>query len=256
MIGIFDSGVGGLSVVKEITKILPSHQLIYFGDTARLPYGTKGSDFIKKYSSKITEWLLDRGAKVIVVACHTSSAQSADFLKKRFKDVPIFEMIAPTIKKLKIEKLKRVGVIGTPGTINSKAWDKQLLKVFPNLKIISKACPLFVPLVEEGWIDKKITTEVAKEYLSKLKNLDALILACTHYPMLKKIIEKTVNIKIVDPAQSLAEDLGLYLNKNPQIKAKIGKEHQFFFSDTPYNLDKISQMCLNKKINPIINDPF
>ncbi|MBM3251003.1 MAG: glutamate racemase, partial [Candidatus Nealsonbacteria bacterium] len=154
MIGIFDSGVGGLTVVKEIMRCLPQYPLIYFGDTARLPYGTKGADFVKRYSVKISQWLLNRGAEIIVVACHTSSAWAADFLKKEFPKAPIFEMITPGAKEAVLfSKNKKIGIIGTPGTIKSRAWEEKLLKSNPELKIYNKACPLLVPLVEEGWVD-------------------------------------------------------------------------------------------------------
>lgn len=252
MIGIFDSGVGGLSVVKEIIKFLPQSKIIYFGDTARLPYGTKGPDFVKKYSTKITKWLLDKGANVIVVACHTSSAQAADYLKEKYRNIPIFDMITPCVKEL--SHYKKVGIIGTPGTINSKAWEKHILSKNLNLKIQSKACPLFVPLVEEGWIDNDIAKQTVKKYLKEFNNIEALILACTHYPMLKKVINQTVDAKIIDPAKSLAKRLKLFLKDNNIILEK--GEHEFFFSDKPYNLDKISKLCLKQKIKPIINDPF
>ena len=259
MIGVFDSGVGGLSVVKEILKYFPDFQIIYFGDTARLPYGTKGADFVKRYSSKITNWLLEKEAKIIVVACNTSSAWASDFLRKEFEEVPIFDMISPAIKEvLLIAKNKRVGIIGTPGTIKSGSWDKKLLELEPSLKIYSKSCPLFVPLVEEGWVDKEITKQVAQEYLGGFKNkgLDVLILACTHYPFLKKVIQKTIGkqVKIIDPAESLAKELSLFLKDNIQIASKItkSKKHQFFFSDQPYNLKKISKLCLNQEVKPII----
>ncbi len=255
MIGVFDSGVGGLSVVKEITKILPNYQITYFGDTARLPYGTKGTDFVKKYSAKITSWLLDRGAKIIVVACHTSSAQAGEFLKDKFKDIPVFDMISPASKKISERNFKKIGIIGTPGTIKSSSWEKHLSKTSPDLKIYSKACPLFVPLVEEGWIDNKASREIAREYLKNFNNIEALVLACTHYPMLEKIIKQTIKTEIIDPAESLARELGLFLRDNGQIKLKRAK-NEFFFSDEPYNLDKISYLCLNQKIKPIINDPF
>jgi glutamate racemase len=195
MIGVFDSGVGGLSVVKEITKVLPSSRIIYFGDTARLPYGTKGPDFVKKYSAKITKWLLDKGADIIVIACHTSSAEAGEFLKDKFKKVPVFDMITPCAKKL--NKYKSVGVIGTPGTIKSKAWEKQILSENPESQIQSIACPLFVPLVEEGWIDNKAASEIAKEYLKGFGRIDALVLACTHYPMLEKTIEQKLKDELI-----------------------------------------------------------
>ncbi len=185
MIGIFDSGVGGLTVVKEIFKRLPGYQILYFGDTARLPYGTKGADFVQKYSSRITSWLINNGAKIIVIACHTSSAWAADSLKKQFKEVPIFEMIIPAVKAaLKITKNKKIGIIGTPGTIKSRSYEKKLLKLNPKLKIYSVACPLFVPLVEEGWLSSKITREIAEEYLKSFNShfsLHALSIARENY---------------------------------------------------------------------------
>jgi glutamate racemase len=273
MIGVFDSGVGGLTVVKEIFKYLPEYQIIYFGDTARLPYGTKGAGFVKRYSEKITQWLLDRGAKVIVVACHTSSAWAADFLKEKFsakggsasggKNVPIFDMISGTAGGVsKITKNKKVGVIGTPGTIKSNAYKTKLLESDPELKIYTQACPLLVPLAEEGWVDGKITEEIIKKYLAPLKKekIDTLVLACTHYPLLEEIIQKVMgrNVKIFNPASALAKQLKLFLEKNPKIEREIKKGigHQFFFSDEPYNFEKISHLCFNKKIKPIIKDPF
>ncbi len=256
MIGVFDSGVGGLSVVKEIFKHLPQYQIIYFGDTARLPYGTKGADFVKTYSAKIVDWLLNKEVEVVVIACHTSSAWASDFLKEQFKDVPVFDMISPTLKGISYNK---IGIIGTPGTIKSNSWKNKLLEMNPNLEVYSKACPLFVPLVEEGWINKKATKEIIREYLKDFKKIEALILACTHYPMLERAIKKELKgVKIINPAESLAKELKLFLNDNSQITSKIAKghNHQFFFSDEPYNLNKISRLCLGKEIKAKIIDPF
>ena len=261
MIGIFDSGVGGLTVVKEIFKYLPEYQIIYFGDTARLPYGTKGADFVKKYSAKITDLLIQKGAKIIIIACHTSSAWSSEYLKRNFKDIPIFEMISPAVDEvLATTKNNKIGIIGTPGTIKSDSWKAKLLNAKLSLKIYSKACPLFVPLVEEGWIDKKVTKEIIKEYLIplKLKRIDTLILACTHYPFLDKEIKKIVGakIKIINPAQSLAKQVKQFLSGNPKIASQIkkGESHQFFFSDEPYNLNKISKICFRKEIKAKITN--
>lgn len=269
MIGIFDSGVGGMTIVKEVFKYLPDYQIIYFGDTARLPYGTKGADFVKKYSVKITSWLLRKNSKIIIVACNTSSAWASFFLKKKFKSVPIFEMITPAVKEaLLTTKNRKIGVIGTPGTIKSEAYQNKLAKADSGLKIYSQACPLFVPLVEEGLLDGEITNQVIERYLHPLKNkgIDTLILGCTHYPLLKKTIEKKLNsglpsqagIKVINPAESLAKSVKTYLDKNLKIKDQIkkGKKHNFFFSDQPYNLEKISHFCFKKKIKPIVKDPF
>lgn len=263
MIGIFDSGVGGLTVVKEVLKELPGYQIIYFGDTARLPYGTKGAAFVKKYSSKITGWLLGKSAKIIVIACHTSSAWASDFIKNKYKNSPIFDMITSAAKTASgISKNKRIGVIGTPGTIKSGSWERSLKDNDPSLKIFSRACPLFVPMVEMGFTSGNIAEEVAKEYLKilKTKKIDVLILACTHYPLLSHTIQKVMGpvVKIVNPAEIVAKEIKNYLAFNPDTAKKIkrGEDHKFFFSDEPYNLEKISHLCFNKKINPIVNDPF
>jgi len=239
-------------VVKELIKTLPHNKIIYFGDTARLPYGTKGADFVKRYSVKITEWLLNRGADVIVIACHTSSACAGDYLKKRFKNIPFFDMITPCAKELFL--YKNIGIIGTPRTIKSKVWERYILQINPTAKIKPKACPLFVPLVEEGWIDNNTTKEMTKEYLKEFNNIEALVLACTHYPILEKMIKKTIKAEIINPAKSLSRELKLFLKDN-NIMIEKGK-HEFFFSDTPYHLNKISKLCLKQKIKPIINDPF
>ncbi len=263
MIGIFDSGVGGLTVAKEIFKYLPKYQTIYFGDTARLPYGTKGADFVKKYSAKITEWLLNKKAKIIVVACHTSSAWAADFLREEYKGVPIFGMISFTAEEVvNVTKNKKIGIIGTPGTIKSSAWSKALKKTDPSLKVYLQSCPLFVPLAEEGWVAGDIAPRVIKKYLEPLKKykIDTLILGCTHYPLLAKSIKKFMGpkVKIINPAESTAKKIKEFLAENPKIESAIeqGGVHQFFFSDEPYNLEKISKICFGRKIKAKINDPF
>ena len=263
MIGIFDSGVGGLTVVKEIFKYLPDYQIIYFGDTARLPYGTKGANFVKRYSAKITEWLLEKDVKIIIVACHTSSAWASESLKKNFKNVPIFEMITPAAKDvLASTKNKKIGIIGTPGTIKSSSWTKKLLKLDPCLKIYLKSCPLFVPMAEMGFTKGELTKKIVKEYLKnlKIKNIDTLVLACTHYPLLEKTIKEVMRSKvnIINPAKSAAKEIREFLKENSKIESKIkkGKNHHFYFSDEPYNFEKISHLCFNKKIKIRINDPF
>jgi len=263
MIGVFDSGVGGLTMVKEIFKYLPQYQIIYFGDTARLPYGTKGADFVRRYSEKITKWLINKGAKIIVIACNTSSAWASDSLKKQFKGVPIFEMITSTAKEAANKtKNKKIGVVGTPGTIKSSAYQKKLLGLNPKLKIYLKSCPLFVPLVEEGMVSGKVTEEITKKYLLPLKNsgIDVLILGCTHYPLIEGTIKKAIGnrVKIISSAESVAKEVKEFLKNNSEIEKQIkrGKNHQFYFSDEPYNLEKISHLCFNKKIKAKILDPF
>lgn len=248
-------------MVKEIVSRLPERKIIYFGDTAHLPYGTKGEEFVKKSSEKIIEWLLDKGANVIVIACNTSSSWASDFLKERFKKVPIFEMVSPVVERINSLGEKRIGIIGTPGTIESKAYNRKLLKENPDLKIYSMACPLLVPLVEEGWVKEKVTEEIIKKYLKPLekKNIEALVLACTHYPLLEKIIRKSLNnnIKIINPAESLASQLQVFLEENSSFQNKSsGKKNEFYFSDKPYNLKKISRICFPEEIKPTIVKPL
>jgi len=249
MIGVFDSGVGGLTVVKEIYKAYPNCKIVYFGDTARLPYGTKGASFVKKYSRKIVKWLISHGADSIIIACNTSSAWAADSLRQEFKDIPILEMIGPAIEQACLyTKNKRIGIIGTPGTIRSGVYEKRLAK--KGCRVFTKACPLFVPIVEEGLVSGNVVEEVAKRYLAPLraKGIDVLILACTHYPLLKSTIQKIIGkeVRIVNPAEAVVKGIGFY---------KKGKS-SFYFSDQPYNLQKISKLCFERKIKPIVNDPF
>lgn len=250
MIGIFDSGLGGLTVVKEVFKQLPEYQVVYFGDTARTPYGTKSEETIKKYSQEDTEFLIAKGAKVIVIACNTASALAYEYLKQKF-DLPIFEVITPTIREAeKITQNKRIGVIGTRATINSGIYEKSLNSREKKFKIITKACPLFVPLVEENWIKKPETKTIAKKYLQSLKisNIDTLILGCTHYPLLKDIIQTKIGrrVKIVDSASAIAAALKEYLAKNPKVADTLIKvrEHQLYVSDITPQKQQLAQQWL------------
>ena len=257
MIGIFDSGVGGLTLVKEIFKYLPDYQIIYFGDTAHLPYGTKSKRLVRKWSKEIVKFLLKKGAKVILIACHTASALAADFLKKEFPRIHIFEIITPALKTaLKVSQNNKIGIIGSPGTIRSQIHKKKILRFKPDLKIYVQSCPLLVPLVEEGWGGKPETREITKDYLLPLKRkgIDTLILACTHYPLIKNTIAKIIgaNVKIINPAEDLAKEFKNYLNQNKIIRQQLkkGKNHHFFVSDEPYNLKILSKLSLSKEINP------
>lgn len=257
MIGIFDSGIGGLTLVKEFQKELPQYKIIYFGDTARLPYGTKSPELVKKWSKEIVNFLLKKKAKIIIIACHTSSALASDYLKKEFPEIPIFEIISPSIKSAeKSTRNKKIGIIATPGTIKSNVHKNKLLAVNPNLKVYNQACPLFVPLIEEGWIKHPVTKKVIKEYLLPLKkkNIDTLLLGCTHYPLLEKTISEIIgdNVKIINPGYDFILDFKnkLKINKNLEKKLKKNTNHQFFVSDNPYNFKTLSKLCLKKEIKP------
>lgn len=253
-IGIFDSGVGGLTVVEEIIKKLPNEKIVYLGDTARVPYGTKSPETIKRFSIENTKFLMKFKVKLIVVACNTASSVSLSLLRKRF-NVPIIGVIIPGARKaVKITKNKKIGVIGTSSTIKSKAYKKEIKRILKNAKVISKACPLFVPLAEEGWLNGKITSSIAKEYLAPLmKNkIDTLVLGCTHYPLLKQVISKTVSrkVKIVDSASSVAEEVSSILKKSNMLSCSLKKEaHNFFATDAVEQFVRIGAKFLGRKIN-------
>ncbi len=253
MIGIFDSGLGGLLVAKEISEKL-NLPIIYFGDTAHLPYGTKSKKAILEFSLKNTEFLLKKGAKIIVIACNTSSAIASDFLKKQFK-IPVFNVIDPAIDKLAgTGNIKKVGIIATPSTIESGTYQKRIKKRFKGkIKIFSKPTPLLVPLIEEGWLDHKITREVLKEYLLSLKKkkIDALILGCTHYPLIKNLISKEIskNVKIIDSEKEITKKIELFFSNSGKRLSKNKKaEIRIFLSDRGYRFKEITKKIFKKEI--------
>lgn len=255
MIGIFDSGIGGLTVVKQIFKILPQYQIIYFGDTARLPYGTKSKEAVTLYSIQNTKFLLNCGVKIIIIACHTASSVAAEILRKKFPDIPIFDMIKPGLQKAQKESIhKKVGIIGTVGTIKSKTHENFLKKIDPKIKVYPQACPLLVPLVEEGWLKRQETRKIVRFYLKPLKarRIDTLVLACTHYPLLLDVISNILGkkVKIIDPAEEIALYIKDYLKENQKIKKSltVGENHKFFVSDIPYHFSQLSQKILKKVI--------
>lgn len=255
MIGVFDSGVGGLTVVKEIFKALPDYQIVYFGDTAHLPYGTKSEEAVCRYSLANVRFLLDQGAKVIVIACHTASSLARDVLAKKFPQIPIFDVVEPGIKQaLGITKNKKIGIIGTSSTIRSEAHKKALLSLNQGIKVVSMACPLLVPLVEEGWIKRPETRRIVRYYLRPLKQkqIDTLILACTHYPLLSDVISGYLGqrVTLVDPAVEVVKELKDFLEKNKKIAQTLtrGSNHKFFVSDLPYKFEELSKRCLGKVV--------
>ena len=251
-IGVFDSGLGGLTVVRAIKKILPQESIIYLGDTAHLPYGTKSSDSIIKFSLANTRFLLKKGVKAIVVACNTSSATALKKLQESF-DIPIFGVIEPGSKEaMKFTKNKRVGVIGTTATIRSKAYQRKLKRIDPSLEIHTKSCPLFVPLIEEGWVDNKITYKVAEIYLNELKknNIDALILGCTHYPLIKGTIQKVMgkSVKLIDSGEAVAIFLKNFLKKKKILAKNKNPFYHYYLTDFPQRFKKIAERFLGERI--------
>jgi glutamate racemase len=252
-VGFFDSGIGGMTVVKSFMQLMPNENIVYFGDTARVPYGSKSNDTVIEYSIQAANFLLRKNIKLLVVACNTVSATALNELRK-FLTIPVVGMIEPGAKyALNESKNKRIGVIGTRATINNKAYAHELRKLNPKVKVYEKACPLFVPLAEEGWTDHKATALIAKEYLEELKEykLDSLILGCTHYPLLFDIIRKAVgkSVKLIDsgtPAARLVED---YLNGRGLRNQSVHHgQAEFYVSDVPAKFRDVAEKFLGRKI--------
>lgn len=240
-VGVFDSGVGGLTVAKEIMSRLPGERILYCGDTARVPYGGKSKETITKYSRQIARFLLSQGVKVVVVACNTASALAVDAMRHEF-EIPILDVISPGARAAaKITKNGNIGVIGTEGTIRSKMYSKLLRGINPDLNVYSKACPLFVPLVEEGWTYDSVTREVARRYLEEFqgKGVDSIVLGCTHYPLLNNLLKDVVRevlgegVTLVNPAVETAKELKkLLAEKDLMACGEELPEHMFYVSDS------------------------
>ena len=249
-IGIFDSGVGGLTVVKQVMKALPNEDIVYFGDTARVPYGSKSKETITKFSSQIIRFLLSKDVKAVIIACNTVSSNCFDDLTKEFS-VPLIGVVTPGVEScIKATKNKIVGIIGTEGTVKSGAYEKKLKAIDSEIQVYSKACPLFVPLAEEGWVDNEVAYSVAKIYLKELveNGIDSIILGCTHYPILKKCIGNVIgeNIKIVDPAYATAKKMEEHLRNNDMLAKNSGKIN-FYVSDNTNKFDFICKSVLKSE---------
>ena len=254
-IGIFDSGIGGLTVVKQIANFLPNENLIYFGDTARVPYGTKSNSTVIEYAIQDTKFLLEKNVKMIIVACNTVSSVAIEHLRKEFK-IPIIGMIDPGSEAaLRATKNKRIGVIGTNATINNRAYSSRLKDLDENLLIFEKACPLFVPLAEEGWLDHNATRLVAEEYLRELteSKIDTLILGCTHYPILSETIRNVAGkVKLIDSGIAAAKLVEQYLEGRglKNTSHQLGY-HEYYVSDIPQKFKDIAERFLGNKIDNV-----
>lgn len=238
-IGVFDSGVGGLTVFREIMRQMPNERIVYFGDTARVPYGSKSRETITRYSRQIVRFLLTRQVKTIVVACNTASAYALDDLEKEF-DVPMIGVVKPGAKvAAQVSRNGRIGVIGTEATIGSHIYSQYIEALKANAVISGKACPLFVPLVEEGLWEDPVTEEIARRYLAELIDIDidTLILGCTHYPLIRSTIGKIMgpDVVMVNPAYETARELKQMLEETGLLNKKppgLGKDsYQFYVSD-------------------------
>lgn len=255
-IGVFDSGIGGLTVLHRIIEALPKENTIYLGDTARAPYGTKSADTVLRYSIENCEFLIERHVKLVVIACNTSTAIALDQVKAELS-VPVIGVIEPGVRAaINNTKNSKVGVIGTEATIQSGAYTRALKTANPEIEVYSRACPLFVPFVEEGWTDNQVVELTAKAYLGSLKQsgIDTLILGCTHYPLLKKAIKKFMGggVRLVDSAEETAREVESILRKGA-IFRKTGKgAHGFFVTDAPDRFIKVGRRFLGEKVESAV----
>ncbi len=242
-IGLFDSGLGGLTVLSELKRIMPNENYIYFGDTARVPYGSKSKETIIEYSRQIIKFLISKNVKLIIIACGTASSLAFDTVKKEF-DIPIINVISPTAKSI---KSSNIGVIATNATIKSGAWKREIQKSHPESKVISKACPLFVPIVEEGLVNSKLADEAIELYLRSFKNnkTDSLVLGCTHYPILINKINSYFEkkIKLININQACAKETYSYLKKKKDLKSNSKNSYTY-----AYTTDSVSSFKKNANI--------
>jgi glutamate racemase len=251
-IGIFDSGIGGLTVVDKVFRLLPDENIVYFGDTARVPYGNKSKDTVTRFSKEIVKFLSGFKVKLVIVACNTASSLSMRALKKEFS-IPIIGVIKPGVEEaLRMSKTGRIGVIGTERTVSSLAYKKEIKSRGKRCFVIQKSCPLFVPLVENRWLDGDITLRVIKKNLAPLLagNIDTLILGCTHYPLLKKAIQKVTGKKItlVDSSVAVAEYTKRFLDSKKKRAGRRKIYAKFFVSDDTEGFTRLAGTFLRKKI--------
>lgn len=245
-IGIFDSGVGGVTVLRELNKLMPNENYIYIGDTASFPYGNKSKETIIELSKRRIENLIEMDVKLIVIACGTATSQALNEMKKIF-NIPIIGIINPTIKYLKEENIKKIGVIATAGTIRSKGWKREIEQEIENANIQEKACPMLAPMAEEGWIENDIAKLAIHEYLKNMKDIDALILGCTHYPLFKNVIEKEIGkkIKIINTGEMVAKEVKIFM-QNSKLENKRENEGniKIYLTDLESNFVNVANKLL------------
>ena len=247
-IGVFDSGVGGLTVVRELMRHMPNEEIIYFGDTARVPYGSKSKETVTKYAKQIVRFLLSKNVKAVIIACNTVSSNSYQELTETF-DIPMIEMVSHGVGMcLEATANNTIGVIGTEGTIRSRAYEQMILAQRPGAEVFAKACPLFVPLAEEGWTSNTVAQLTAEIYLQELidRKIDSLILGCTHYPLLLDCIRRAVGgIHIVNPAEAAAAYVSRFLRENDAERTcTTAPQHTFYVSDNTQKFDRICRVVL------------
>ncbi len=255
-IGVFDSGLGGLTVLKSLEKNLPNESFIYFGDTAHVPYGSKSANTVIRYSRSIMDFFLMNNTKAVVIACNTASAVAYQELQNNY-DIPLFDVVSPSaVHSNKISKTRKIGVIGTHSTIYSRAYALSLADIKSDCFVDEIACPLFVPLIEEGWSDTPVARQVAHSYLEPFKEtgMDTLILGCTHYPIMTKTIQGAVgsHVQLVYSGETVGSKLSAHLEKNKcKNDAESSDKTKFYVTDFPQKFDELGSLFLGKKIGNI-----
>jgi len=252
-IGVFDSGLGGLTVLRVLEKQLPNESFIYFGDTAHVPYGSKSGETVQGYSSQIIQFLLDHDVKLIVIACNTASSVAAQILQEKF-DVPIFGVITPSIEQaISYHKGNEIGIIGTQSTIASNSYVEKFTILAPHIKTIQQACPLFVPLIEENWANTDTAKEVASIYLEPFSqhHIDILVLGCTHYPIMESIIQSVMgdSVKLISSGPAVAGTVEKFLMENNlQNDGKNSPTEAFFVTDFPQKFNELGSQFLGRTL--------
>lgn len=254
-IGVFDSGVGGLTVFKEIMRQLPGEELVYLGDTARVPYGTKSPPTVLRYALEAASFLVERGVKMLVVACNTASSVALPALEERFS-LPVIGVIEPGARRAAaLTRNRRVGVIGTEATIKSGAYARAIHAIDPGIEIFTSPCPLFVPLAEEGWSEHEVARLAAREYLAPLaaQGIDTLVLGCTHYPLLKKTLRDVLGegVQLVDSAEETGRTVAARLGDGDVFRRGVPGAHRFFVTDVPARFERVGGAFLGTSLEGV-----
>lgn len=253
-IGIFDSGVGGLTVLKEVMQLLPGEDLLYLGDTARVPYGTKSAETVEQYALEAAEFLVSKGVKLLVVACNTASAVALPALRERFQ-LPVIGVIEPGARRAVASCNRRIGVIGTEGTINSGRYKVAIQELLPDAQVFSMACPLFVPLAEEGWAEHEVARLTATEYLQPLisAQIDTLVLGCTHYPLLRRTLQQVLGpqVALVDSAAETARSVAELFRQQGLARPEHGGRRSVYVTDVPTRFERVGRAFLGGELGRV-----
>ncbi|MEZ4650700.1 MAG: glutamate racemase [Candidatus Eisenbacteria bacterium] len=259
-IGVFDSGIGGLTVVRQVLASLPKEDVLYFGDTARVPYGIKSKETVTRFSRENTQFLIRRGIKMLIVACNSASAMALESLRREF-ELPILGVIHPGAQAaVRATRSGKVGVIGTQATVGSRAYDRAISELDPKVQVHSRPCPLFVPLAEEGWTEGEVPEKVAAEYLAPLlaAGIDTLILGCTHYPLLEVTIQKVAGdgVTLIDTAVETVREVTDLLSARQLHHPEAGSARQvrreYFVSDVPAEFRKVGERFLGHELESLV----